>query len=371
MLSIANKNQIKMMNKKLLKNISKINQKLFLKINSKKLIKKFKVNLNSNLFNPILLIQFLQDKVNNLGNFSNNNHVVLSQSKFWARAITWLIMGSTGFAVTWLAVAETDEVVIAVGKLQPKSGIIDVQMPIEGVTSKVLVKEGDLVKKDQILILLDTQITESKNNSLQKNLELNNIIAKKLNLLVKEGAVSELQYLQQQEKIEGIKQSIQANKVQMSYQEIISPIDGMVFDLKPKGPGYVASTSEPVLKIVPSDNLLAKIDIDPRKIGFVKVGKNADISIDSFPASDFGVIEGTVTSIGSDALPPNPTERKGFRFPAKITLKNQVLKLKSGKTLPLQAGMSLTANIKLRKVTYLQLLLKKFSDKADSLKSIN
>jgi len=33
-------------------------------------------------------------------------------------------------------------------------------------------------------------------------------------------------------------------------------------------------------------------------------------------------------------------------------------------------GMSLTANVKLRKVTYLQLLLQNFRDKAESLRRI-
>ena len=124
------------------------------------------------------------------------------------------------------------------------------------------------------------------------------------------------------------------------------------------------------MKIVPLENLLAKVEIDSRTIGFVKKGKNVEISIDSFPASDFGVINGKVKSIGSDALLPSPSEGKGYRFPAVITLNNQNLVLKSGQILPLQAGMSLTANIKLRKVSYLQLLLNKFGNKADSLKSI-
>ena len=39
-------------------------------------------------------------------------------------------------------------------------------------------------------------------------------------------------------------------------------------------------------------------------------------------------------------------------------------------TLPLQVGMSLTANIKLRKVSYLQLLLREFQDKAESLQRL-
>ena len=61
---------------------------------------------------------------------------------------------------------------------------------------------------------------------------------------------------------------------------------------------------------------------------------------------------------------------KGYRFPAKIKLDEQYLKVKTGKKLALQAGMGLTANIKLRKLTYLQLLLSNFSDKAESLNAI-
>ena len=46
------------------------------------------------------------------------------------------------------------------------------------------------------------------------------------------------------------------------------------------------------------------------------------------------------------------------------------MKLKNGSSLPLQVGMSLTANIKLRKVSYLQLLLGEFQDKAQSLQRL-
>ena len=49
---------------------------------------------------------------------------------------------------------------------------------------------------------------------------------------------------------------------------------------------------------------------------------------------------------------------------------DQQLKLKTGSSLPLQVGMSLMANIKLRKVSYLQLLLGEFQDKAESLQRL-
>ena len=79
----------------------------------------------------------------------------------------------------------------------------------------------------------------------------------------------------------------------------------------------------------------------------------ADLSIDSFPATDFGVLKGEVKSIGSDALPPDQqNNRPVYRYPAIIKLNNQHLDIKGKNKLPLQVGMSLTSNIKLRKVSY-------------------
>ena len=125
------------------------------------------------------------------------------------------------------------------------------------------------------------------------------------------------------------------------------------------------------MKIVPHETLEASIEIPSRQIGFVKVGMPADLSIDSFPAAEFGVLKGIVSSIGSDALPPSQLEnRPDYRYPATVTLSNQRLRLKDGSYLPLQVGMSLTSNIKLRKVSYLQLLLGTFQEKADSLREL-
>ena len=93
--------------------------------------------------------------------------------------------------------------------------------------------------------------------------------------------------------------------------------------------------------------------------------------IDSVPATDFGVLEGRIRQVGSDALPPDPAKQQThYRYPSMIQLSSQQLRLKNGQRLPLQVGMSLHANIKLRKVTYLQMLLGGFKDKADSLRRI-
>ena len=96
-----------------------------------------------------------------------------------------------------------------------------------------------------------------------------------------------------------------------------------------------------------------------------------DISIDSFPANDFAPLEGFVDTIGSDVVVFENTNPQGeFFYPASIKLNSQTLLLSNGDELPLQVGMSLRANIKLRKVSYLKLLLGSFREKTESLKSI-
>ena len=322
---------------------------------------------SKNNFNPLFLLQsgqdFIEKKVK-----GRPSEVFLRQSNFWAQSITWTLMGGTTFAILWLAIAKTEEIVQVRGKLEPIGGVIDIQMPLQGIAQKIHIEEGQKVVKGDVLVTLDTEVNKAKNKSIEKNLQINKSILKRLKLLVAEGAVSEIQYLQQETKISELESLLKENEVTLRYQRIQSPITGMVFDLKPTQPGFVARTSEPIMKIVPVDKLKASVEIDSRSIGFVSVGKKVDISIDSFPARDFGVITGEISYIASDALPPE--RMKDYRFPAKIELNKQDLLLKNGTTIPLQTGMSLTANIKLRKVSYLQLLLNTFQDKADSLRSL-
>ena len=72
-----------------------------------------------------------------------------------------------------------------------------------------------------------------------------------------------------------------------------------------------------------------------------------------------------------EGLDLDPQEqRQELSFPVTIQLDDQQLNLKTGSSLPLQVGMSLTANIKLRKVSDLQLLLGEFQDKAETLQRL-
>lgn len=154
----------------------------------------------------------------------------------------------------------------------------------------------------------------------------------------------------------------------LKYQEIKAPVAGTVFELKAHTPGFVASSTEPILKIVPTDKLVAKVYITNKDIGFVKQGMRVDVRIDSFPFSEFGDIKGKVVSIGSDALPPDQLF-PFYRFPVKVELDNQQLKV-SDTNLALQSGMGVNANIKIRDRTVMSIFTDMFSSSVESLKTL-
>ena len=368
-------------------------------------------------------------------NEQNSGGEIVKQSNFWVQGTILGLMGSTIFGIGWLAVAKTDEIVTVSGKLEPIGSVQEIQMPLGGIASEILVKDGQEVKTGQILMRLDAEASQQRVasliesqklkelqlelkdielekyllanseevNTLKNTSDLHTQILSRFQELIKQGAISELQLLQQFNKVNevngklrqaevnrlrqkaALEQQIQQIKaeleeiesrlteasVNLRYQVLRSPIDGVVFNLQPRGKGYAAQSTETVMQVVPRNTLEANVEIPSRQIGFVKIGMDTDLSIDSFPATDFGVIKGTVKSIGSDVLPPSQIEnRPEYRYPATITLSNQELKIRNGQKLPLQVGMSLTSNIKLRKVSYLQLLLGTFQDKVDSLREI-
>ncbi|MDR1614331.1 MAG: HlyD family type I secretion periplasmic adaptor subunit [Campylobacteraceae bacterium] len=86
--------------------------------------------------------------------------------------ILWLIVGVLTIGIMWLYFGKIDVVVSARGKIVP-SGEIKILQPIEtGVLSKILVKEGDYVVKDQVLMQIDPTVTQTSLDSKIKNLDV-------------------------------------------------------------------------------------------------------------------------------------------------------------------------------------------------------
>jgi HlyD family secretion protein len=169
-------------------------------------------------------------------------------------------------------------------------------------------------------------------------------------------------------RIAEIDSQLSQTQLNLKYQVLRAPVSGTVFDLQAHAPGFVTNSTTPVLKVVPDDALTAKVFISNQDIGFVKEGMNVDVRIDSFPFSEFGDIKGQLVWIGSDALPPDQI-RPFYSFPAKVQIEQQSL-LVNDRQVPLQSGMSVSANIKLRQRTVMSIFTDLFSKKIESLKFV-
>ncbi|MEA5506961.1 HlyD family efflux transporter periplasmic adaptor subunit [Halotia wernerae UHCC 0503] len=492
-------------------------------------------------------------------NIQFDQPVLLQQTPTWSRAIAWTIVGVSAFAVIWASVFQIEESVHATGKLEPQGAVKEIQAPVNGVAKEILVKDGQRVKKGEILINLEqttsaaelTSLKQSRAAQLQskQSLELENSfyrrqlqgnisqqqtavlkiqpelalltknraaifgenelyraqlngtttgitltpeqqlrlqnrqkeltsrlatakletqqtqqellqtqiqlgsaqdvlainlqIYRNLKTLEKAGAYPKMQILKQEQEVnlkqaEVIRLTQEKQKLQLTvaqtnekflntaalsqedllakitdndkriaeidsqltkviienqkrlyeinsqigeidskliqakqtlkYQKITAPVDGTVFELKAQTAGFVVNSSEPILKLVPSDNLVAKVYITNRDIGFVQEGQQVDVRIDSFPFQEYGDIKGELIEIGSDALPPDQVYNF-WRFSAKVRLNGQNL-LINQRQIPLQSGMSINGNIKLRKRTVMSIFTDFLVDKAESLKSV-
>ena len=180
-------------------------------------------------------------------------------------------------------------------------------------------------------------------------------------------------------RIAELDRDISQARQRIQYGVLTAPANGQVFDIAVSAGSVVqqlqSDASQPVLRLVPDDALQAKVFLPNRAIGFVRVGQRADLSLDTFPASDYGRIPAVVASVGSDALTPNELNEalgstvQGLYFPAVLRLKAQSLKLPH-KQIPLQAGMSLTADIQLRQRRFISILSGFFQDQRRSLERL-
>ncbi|MDD5160516.1 MAG: HlyD family type I secretion periplasmic adaptor subunit [Sulfuricurvum sp.] len=88
------------------------------------------------------------------------------------RSLLWSLFAFLTIALLWLFFAKIDVVVSARGKVIPVGEIKTLQPVETGVIGSILVKEGQSVKKGEVLMEIDPSVTQSDLESKQKNLSL-------------------------------------------------------------------------------------------------------------------------------------------------------------------------------------------------------
>jgi hemolysin D len=127
------------------------------------------------------------------------------------------------------------------------------------------------------------------------------------------------------------------------YQTLVSPVDGVVNEIKVTTLGEVAQAGAPLITIVPAgEELIAETLLLNRDVGFVAPGMPAVIKLEAYPFTRHGYLVGVVESISPDAV---ADEQRGLIFPARIKITGGNLRGVFQKNLPSrQGGDSVSAN---------------------------
>ncbi|OWQ90179.1 hemolysin activation protein [Roseateles terrae] len=125
--------------------------------------------------------------------------------------------------------------------------------------------------------------------------------------------------------------------------KLTAPLDGTVQQLVVHTAGGVVTEAQVLLVLVPDEaDVTAEVVLENKDIGFVRVGQQAEIKLETFPYTRYGTVAATVKSISADAV---NDEKRGAIFPATLVLGKGVIDV-DGKLVRLAPGMNITAEIK-------------------------
>jgi hemolysin D len=144
-------------------------------------------------------------------------------------------------------------------------------------------------------------------------------------------------------------------------QQLTAPVSGMVQQLAVHTVGGVVTPAQTLLVLVPSDSHLEiEAMVTNHDIGFVHIGDEVEIKVDTFDFTRYGLLHGQVLSISSDSIvrdapsdsksanAANATsEPKGqeLTYAARISLDRTRIQVED-KMVNLSPGMAVTAEIK-------------------------
>jgi membrane fusion protein, hemolysin D len=165
---------------------------------------------------------------------------------------------------------------------------------------------------------------------------------------------------------EDIEQRLAKAQAQLDHLTLRAPIAGRVQSSIITNAGQVVTSGQEIMRIVPEDSgLEIQAYVRNRDIGFVSVGQEAVVKIESFPFTRYGSIRAHVTRIAKDAIPEpdanaiegDPTRvsnAAGFAggertqnlvFPVVLKPDAETIAV-DGLTQPLTSGMAVTVELK-------------------------
>ena len=124
---------------------------------------------------------------------------------------------------------------------------------------------------------------------------------------------------------------------------LTAPVSGTVQQLVINTVGGVVTPAQPLMVIVPKNNVLEVEAMLPNKdIGFVNPGQNAEVKVETFPFTKYDTLHGIITQVSSDAI---QDEKLGLIYSTRVRLARDTLRVEN-KLVRLTPGMAVTVEVK-------------------------
>jgi len=192
---------------------------------------------------------------------------------------------------------------------------------------------------------LDVDSIQSQVHSIQKQIQAFQAESKAL-------ALGELLRLQEEARV--LNGDITQIEWLIEQHRVRAPIDGIVSDLNAFTVGAVATSAKTLMNLVPlNQSLRVEAWLQNSDVGFIRTGQRAEVKVDAYSFTKYGVIDAEVIHLGADA---KQNEQGVLVFPAELKLFTETLEV-DGATHHLQPGMSVSAELKTGKRRIIEYLL--------------
>ncbi len=151
-----------------------------------------------------------------------------------------------------------------------------------GEVKRILVKEGDYVKKGQVLLELDDELIKNNISRLETQLELADSLYQKQKKLYEQGIGSEVQYLQAKSQKESLEKNLEGLRTQLQYTKVTAPFDGIVDQINIKV-GEIASPAMRPIYLINLDKMKATANLAEKYLPYVHKGLPITLTFDVYP----------------------------------------------------------------------------------------
>lgn len=163
------------------------------------------------------------------------------------------------------------------GNVETKQNVI-VYPEFQGTLTRVLVKEGDRVRKGQTLARIDDGGLGSQVSQLEVQAQLAKTTFERQQRLWEQKIGSEIQYLQAKASYESAQNAVNQLRSQLGKTAIRAPFSGVIDDVITEQ-GTVVSPGQGIFRIVNLKDMYIKADVPERYLSSVTPGKDVMVEI--------------------------------------------------------------------------------------------